>query len=103
MADDLHERTRLRAYQLWEDEGRPEGAALKHWLQALDEISGDDEHETLQELIDEDDREDEQVKSGDEDHVDQTTDQPSTEPVPEVEITTGKKPVRQQLKRTEGP
>jgi hypothetical protein len=98
MADDLHERIRLRAYQLWQDEGCPEGADLKHWLQALDELSGDDEHETLQELIDEDDREDEHG-SGEEV---QTTDVPS-EPVPEVEITTGKNSVHQQVRRTEGP
>ncbi len=102
MADDLHERIRLRAYQLWQDEGCPEGADLKHWLQALDELNGDDEHETLQELIDEDDREDEQVRSGNADEVVQTTDVPS-EPVREVEITTGKNPVRQQERRTEGP
>jgi hypothetical protein len=102
MADDLHERIRLRAYQLWHDEGCPEGADLKHWLQALDELGGDDEHETLQELIDEDDLEDEYARSGKADDIVRTADVPS-EPVPEVEITTGKKPVRQQVRRTEGP
>jgi hypothetical protein len=103
MADDLHERIRLRAYQLWEDEGRPDGADLKHWLQALDELSGDDEHETLQDLIDEDDRDDEEVRSGNADENVQTAVTLSTDPMPDVEITTGKKPVRQQVKRTEGP
>ena len=26
--------TRLRAYEIWESEGRPEGRALEHWLAA---------------------------------------------------------------------
>lgn len=29
-----------RAYELWEQEGRPEGSDLRHWLQAEREISG---------------------------------------------------------------
>lgn len=29
-----------RAYQIWEEEGRPEGRALDHWLRAKDEIAG---------------------------------------------------------------
>jgi hypothetical protein len=59
MARDQYERIQQRAYEIWENEGRPEGAAARHWDQALDEIAGDDEHETLQDLIDQDDREDE--------------------------------------------
>jgi Protein of unknown function (DUF2934) len=58
MARDKEEVIRQRAYELWEQEGRPDGAALRHWLQAADEFSEDDEHETMQELIDEDDRDD---------------------------------------------
>lgn len=29
-----------RAYELWEQEGRPEGSDLRHWLQAEQELSG---------------------------------------------------------------
>jgi hypothetical protein len=29
-----------RAYELWEQEGRPEGADLRHWLQAEHELRG---------------------------------------------------------------
>ncbi|NEI73210.1 DUF2934 domain-containing protein [Rhizobium lusitanum] len=59
MATDKHEQIRRRAYEIWEDEGRPEGAAMRHWMQASDELEEDNEHETLQDLIDEDDHDDE--------------------------------------------
>ena len=59
MATDKHEQIRLRAHEIWENEGRPEGAAERHWLQACDELQEDNEHETLQDLLDEDDRDDE--------------------------------------------
>ncbi len=29
-----------RAYELWEQEGRPDGSDLRHWLQAEQELSG---------------------------------------------------------------
>lgn len=64
MASDKHEQIRRRAYELWEEEGRPEGAALRHWLQAVDELEGEDEHETMQDLIDEDDRDDAALLQG---------------------------------------
>ena len=38
---DLHERISRRAYLLWEQEGRPEGRAQAHWLQAEAEAAGD--------------------------------------------------------------
>ncbi|MBW6425716.1 DUF2934 domain-containing protein [Rhizobium sp. XQZ8] len=60
MARDQYERIQQRAYEIWENEGRPEGAAARHWDQAQDEIAGDDEHETLRDLIDEDDIKDEE-------------------------------------------
>ncbi|MBB5577985.1 hypothetical protein GGD50_006641 [Rhizobium paranaense] len=59
MGIDKHEQIRRRAYEIWEVEGRPEGSATRHWLQACDELAEDNEHETLQDLIDEDDRDDE--------------------------------------------
>lgn len=58
MAVDKHEQIRRRAYEIWEEEGRPEGAAFRHWLQASDELSEGDEPETMQNLLDEDDRDD---------------------------------------------
>ena len=38
MAMDILWRIRERAYQLWEQEGRPEGRHLDHWLQAEHEL-----------------------------------------------------------------
>lgn len=58
MARDMEERIRQRAYELWDNEGRPDGSADRHYAQAADELTGDDEHETLEDLIDEDDRKD---------------------------------------------
>ncbi len=39
MARDQYERIQGEAYEIWENEGRPEGAAARHWDQALDEIA----------------------------------------------------------------
>ena len=33
------DRIRQRAYEIWEQEGRPDGEDLKHWLQAFQEIA----------------------------------------------------------------
>ena len=32
------ERVRVRAYEIWEREGRPEGGAEQHWLRAEEEL-----------------------------------------------------------------
>lgn len=32
---------RLRAYQIWESEGRPSGMELEHWRRAEEELEGD--------------------------------------------------------------
>jgi hypothetical protein len=37
--DDLHERVRRRAYELWESQGRPAGREYDHWLQAEREVA----------------------------------------------------------------
>ena len=37
--EEMHERIRRRAYELWEIEGRPEGRAHAHWHQAEMEIT----------------------------------------------------------------
>jgi hypothetical protein len=90
MAKDLYERIQLRAYEIWENEGRPEGAAVRHWEQATDDLAGDDEHETLQDLIDEDDFEDEERGRG-------------VRPGGEVEITTGEQDPHETVRSVEGP
>jgi hypothetical protein len=38
MRDDELETVRLRAYQIWIDEGRPEGQHESHWHRALQEL-----------------------------------------------------------------
>ena len=46
MAQDREDRIRKRAYQLWQQEGSPEGRPDDHWLQAEREIDhGDGEIE----------------------------------------------------------
>lgn len=37
------QRIRERAYQLWEQAGRPDGKEVEHWLQAEREIAGDEQ------------------------------------------------------------
>ncbi len=39
MGDDREARIRERAYQIWEEEGQPEGRGNEHWAQAEREIS----------------------------------------------------------------
>jgi hypothetical protein len=38
VTDDILQRIRERSYQLWEQEERPEGRHLHHWLQAEEEF-----------------------------------------------------------------
>ena len=38
MTIDILQRIRERSYQIWEQEGRPEGRHLDHWLQAEQEL-----------------------------------------------------------------
>ncbi|MBZ9821313.1 DUF2934 domain-containing protein [Mesorhizobium sp. CA4] len=40
MTDDRHERIRQRAHEIWEQAGRPEGAHMEHWDQAVAEVDG---------------------------------------------------------------
>lgn len=37
------DRIRQRAYEIWEQEGRPHGEDMKHWLQAFQEIAASTE------------------------------------------------------------
>jgi len=42
MAGDRDERIRKRAHEIWESEGRPEGAHHEHWLKASSEVDAED-------------------------------------------------------------
>ncbi|ANM14775.1 MULTISPECIES: DUF2934 domain-containing protein [unclassified Rhizobium] len=109
MAIDKHEQIRRRAYEIWEAEGRPDGADQRHWLQACDELAGEDEHETLQDLLDEDDRDDAALlqgagESGDFDRRSPKRGQVAKVPsVPDLEMTTGEKQSQRKIRKTEGP
>lgn len=39
--DDVEERIRRRAYEIWEREGRPDGRDADHWRQAREEVLSD--------------------------------------------------------------
>ena len=45
MSDDVEERVRRRAHEIWEKAGRPEGQEEQHWAQALQEITAEDKAE----------------------------------------------------------
>lgn len=62
--DDREQQRRERAYKLWEDEGRPEGAHDDHWKRAEDqheltEQESDDVTKVNQEADDKSTKEDE--------------------------------------------
>ena len=40
MTPDMEERIRLRALEIWREEGCPEGRAREHWAQAERELGG---------------------------------------------------------------
>jgi hypothetical protein len=40
-AESIEDRIRLRAYQIWEHEGRPEGREHDHWERAVREIEAE--------------------------------------------------------------
>jgi Protein of unknown function (DUF2934) len=46
--DDYTRRVRLRAYLIWEREGRPEGSDAEHWQQAEREVAQEDDAAGLQ-------------------------------------------------------
>src|SRR5882724_5172776 len=39
--DDYLQRVRLRAYLIWEKQGRPEGLAVDHWLEAEQQVANE--------------------------------------------------------------
>jgi hypothetical protein len=116
MADYKYEQIRRRAHEIWENEGRPEGADLRHWQQACDELDDESNGGTPQEQRDEVDRDEAAMlqgagESGDVDPGGETSlgadkrssnTRPAKPAAPDVEITTGEKPSRQKIRKTEG-
>ena len=41
MEPEIEERIRARAYAIWEQEGRPDGRHLEHWLEAKRLVAAD--------------------------------------------------------------
>ena len=48
MGDDRAKRIAERAYQLWEQEGRPEGRDREHWMEAERSLDGSGAAESAQ-------------------------------------------------------
>lgn len=46
MEADRDDKIRARAYQLWEEEGRPEGRAEQHWYTARESLAVEESYET---------------------------------------------------------
>jgi len=38
----FEQRVRARAYQIWQEEGRPDGRDVEHWIRAVLEIARED-------------------------------------------------------------
>lgn len=49
--DGLEERIRARAYQMWEDEGRPDGRADSHWEKARILVAIEDDRTSLKPVV----------------------------------------------------
>jgi hypothetical protein len=111
MSADKYEQIRRRAYEIWEGEGHPEGAQLRHWQQACDELGGEDQDVTSQDLPgtvgwDEATLLQAAGESDDTDRSRAKAEQPKKRlknPVSGIEMTTGEKPPKQKTKSTEGP
>lgn len=43
MPKNKEEQIKQRAYEIWEEEGRPHGEDLRHWVKALEEIARTEE------------------------------------------------------------
>ena len=49
MSDEREARIRLRAYEIWQDRGRPDGRTVEHWLEAERQLSGEEDSRSLEE------------------------------------------------------
>lgn len=52
MEADRDDEIRARAYQLWEEEGRPEGRAEQHWFTAREALAVEENQDTTYRPID---------------------------------------------------
>src|SRR6266567_2057553 len=98
MANHREQEIRQRAYELWEQEGKPHGDDLRHWLKALEQFGNGAAPPAKAKRT-------APPKASAEIPI-TTTPQAKTPKVakePAVEITTGKEPPSKQVKRIEGP
>jgi Protein of unknown function (DUF2934) len=98
MASDREKEIRQRAYELWEQEGKPHGDDLRHWLKALEQFGNGAVPPAKSKRTD-------RAKAPAEIpalKVPQAK-TPRTAKERAVEITTGKEPPSKQVKRVEGP
>ncbi|MDL2406228.1 DUF2934 domain-containing protein [Rhizobium calliandrae] len=116
MAANKQEEIRLRAYAIWESEGRPEGADARHWQQACDELNGDTGHRMTQRPLDEIDRDEAALLQGAGENGDLDQDSGTSHPAKKklrhkrsaksatrkLEITAAEKSPRQKIKKTQG-
>ena len=49
MNDDRDARIRTRAYEIWQEQGRPEGRTVEHWLEAERQLGGEEDSRSLEE------------------------------------------------------
>lgn len=115
MSTDKHEMIRRRAHEIWENEGRPDGAEQRHWQQACEELGNQDAQGPRQDQDNSAERHDSPTLAGADasgklasarGEMRQKKKKRSAEPVPQipdVEITTGEKPARPKIRKTEGP
>jgi hypothetical protein len=97
MANDREQEIRKRAYELWEQEGKPHGDDLRHWLKALEQFGKGAAPLAKSKRT-------ARPKASAEfpaETAPQAENPRAKEPA--VEITTGKKPPGKPVKRVEGP
>jgi hypothetical protein len=97
MSNDREQEIRHRAYELWEQEGKPHGDDLRHWLKALEQFGNGAAPPAKS-------KRKARPKASAEIPAETATQakKPKAKE-PAVEITTGKEPPSKQIKRVEGP
>jgi Protein of unknown function (DUF2934) len=98
MASDREQEIRQRAYELWEQEGKPHGDDLRHWLRALEQFGNGAAPPAKSKRTARP-----KAATGIPAVKVPQARKPKTAKEPAVEITTGKEPPSKQVKRVEGP
>ncbi|MGO4570076.1 DUF2934 domain-containing protein [Rhizobium sp. 2YAF20] len=98
MAYDREPEIRKRAYELWEQEGKPEGDDLRHWLMALEQF-GNGAAPPARAKRTARPRASAEIPA----ETALQPKKPRAAKEPAVEITKGKEPPSKQVKRVEGP